>query len=588
VRRKLTFYALIALGIMILIPMVGYGQGNSNQPGPPDFVREKNEQVGPPAHVLEKFQVDENANSRVVEQIETAYEELLINGSEKPLEAKLRQVWREQVHSSYTNEEHEYLRRVTIELENKGFSIMPVTNVFAYGKPMKFDVPPVIKEGRTLVPVRSLSSAYGFVVDYNADEKKISLEREDLFIEFILDDYKAIVNGETILLDAPPTALNGRTVLPLRFFIDQLGIDIKYNQNDRSIEIGIDIDEMEEIYDNLIDDIVKLISQRDDAGHLDDEKLAEIDTLITRLINLADDIDLAIEKELNIKLGDIEKSINEIKAEIMSLLDHEDNIANLEMLRDDVYTGIVKAIENRDNLNEMLTEDQLDKVNEIIEDMLSIYRTIGNAIGQESELDANNYKTLFEDLEKEINSIFDEAQDLDTLVLMELFLDNLNEQIEETLEERSLLEEHFTNNERTDLDSFVTELVSYTELLQSAIDDEEILDLDEIKHDVDVIFDKIESIFELAREESALLAMVQYYTKLVHDINDINEAKEMFEDSLSQIDLFHAEYLILELIDTANELYIHIEEETIVDLDEFTSQVDQSIREINNIFTTEI
>src|SRR6056297_720280 len=257
-KRKLTYFILVALAVLLLIPFVGYGQP-----------KDAEKRVGPPEHVLEKIeQKQEDIQKRVEEKLQDVNEkrndkqERVRNP--KALEAKLKNAWKRQLENHYSEEEMENINQVANRLQEFGYQTMPVENIFSNGKPIKFDVPPVIKDGRTLVPVRSLSAAYGFEVDYDSDTRTISLERSDLEIEFELDENIAIVNGEEYELDVPASSLEGRSVLPLRFFIDQLGIDIKYNGEDKTIGIGIDQDKVEELYENILDEIEDAVEKKNE------------------------------------------------------------------------------------------------------------------------------------------------------------------------------------------------------------------------------------------------------------------------------------------------------------------------------------
>jgi hypothetical protein len=43
------------------------------------------------------------------------------------------------------------------------------------GKDVKLDVAPIIKDGRTFVPIRFISEAFGADVKWDANEKKITI-----------------------------------------------------------------------------------------------------------------------------------------------------------------------------------------------------------------------------------------------------------------------------------------------------------------------------------------------------------------------------------------------------------------------------
>ncbi|PKM42081.1 MAG: copper amine oxidase [Firmicutes bacterium HGW-Firmicutes-8] len=97
------------------------------------------------------------------------------------------------------------------------------------GKQLKFDVPPVNQNGRVLVPLRSIFEELG--ADVRWDEQTQTITAQLGVTELILHVGKdeAEINGERITLDVPPQIKNGRTLVPLRFVSEALGAEVKWN-----------------------------------------------------------------------------------------------------------------------------------------------------------------------------------------------------------------------------------------------------------------------------------------------------------------------------------------------------------------------
>ncbi len=147
---------------------------------------------------------------------------------------------RETIKNKYTNEEMSKLKEVEKKLkeEYNGIKVLPVENVIIPGNPVKFDTPPVIKDGRTLIPVRALSEGFGATVSWNGTEGKITIERAQIKITLQTGNNYAIVNGQEVKIDAPPEILNNRTVVPLRFIMENLGLKVNWNTDDETIEVS--------------------------------------------------------------------------------------------------------------------------------------------------------------------------------------------------------------------------------------------------------------------------------------------------------------------------------------------------------------
>ncbi|WP_458414710.1 copper amine oxidase N-terminal domain-containing protein [Schinkia sp. CFF1] len=108
---------------------------------------------------------------------------------------------------------------------------------FVNGKSPKFDVPPVIKSGRTLVPIRAISEALGAEVTWNQEEQTAIIVRDGIEIKLTLNDLKAYVDGKEIELDVPSTSINSRIVVPLRFISEAFDAAVQWEDETDSVII---------------------------------------------------------------------------------------------------------------------------------------------------------------------------------------------------------------------------------------------------------------------------------------------------------------------------------------------------------------
>ncbi len=117
------------------------------------------------------------------------------------------------------------------------------------------DVVPFTENGRTLVPVRFISEAFGARVGWQEATQTVLVNFEDKEIKLVIGSNEMTVNGETVLLDTPANTYNSRTLIPLRALVEALGKEVFWD--DRGlIVIGENIS-----YDEA--QIVKLIAELD-------------------------------------------------------------------------------------------------------------------------------------------------------------------------------------------------------------------------------------------------------------------------------------------------------------------------------------
>lgn len=143
------------------------------------------------------------------------------------------------IKATYTNDELKKIEEVgkTIQQKNKDIAVLPVENIIIKGVNAKFDTPPVIKSGRTLIPVKALSEAFGATVQWIGEERKVIITKGDIEIILKLDSNKIYVNGVESTIDVPATSINSRTVVPLSFIVQKLGLKVNWHGDSRDIEI---------------------------------------------------------------------------------------------------------------------------------------------------------------------------------------------------------------------------------------------------------------------------------------------------------------------------------------------------------------
>jgi hypothetical protein len=110
------------------------------------------------------------------------------------------------------------------------------------GETITLDSPPVIVEGRTLVPIRPIIEKFGGSVAWEGIERKVTIILGNKTIEMWIDKPQARVNGVITLIDpnnskVTPKIINGRTMLPVRFVSEQLGAKVDWDGTLKKITI---------------------------------------------------------------------------------------------------------------------------------------------------------------------------------------------------------------------------------------------------------------------------------------------------------------------------------------------------------------
>lgn len=111
------------------------------------------------------------------------------------------------------------------------------------GKAVNADVPPIILNDRTLLPVRAVSEGIGCNVTWNQKTSEVTIEREYKTIKLKIDSSDVYVNGvKKKLPDNVPAKIvtyknAGRTMVPARFVLEELGASVDWNSKTRTVAV---------------------------------------------------------------------------------------------------------------------------------------------------------------------------------------------------------------------------------------------------------------------------------------------------------------------------------------------------------------
>ena len=126
-------------------------------------------------------------------------------------------------------------------LEGK-FAAMDRNKLTIHGNPFVSETPPVIKEGRTLIPVKAVVNALGAEVEWDDTLKMVTITKEDdtitITIKLILGEQEYTVNGEVFTMDTEAQVIGNRTYVPLRFIAIALGEPVEYDAETKEVRIG--------------------------------------------------------------------------------------------------------------------------------------------------------------------------------------------------------------------------------------------------------------------------------------------------------------------------------------------------------------
>lgn len=105
------------------------------------------------------------------------------------------------------------------------------------GKKIEFDQPPIIINGRTLVPVRAIFEALGATVEWKAETETVIAKRLNTRVSLSIGNSIMTKNSKDIVLDVAPQLLNGRTLVPARAIAEAFECKVDWDNDTQTVLI---------------------------------------------------------------------------------------------------------------------------------------------------------------------------------------------------------------------------------------------------------------------------------------------------------------------------------------------------------------
>jgi len=96
------------------------------------------------------------------------------------------------------------------------------------GKVVQLDAAPEIKEGRTFLPLRAIAEAFGAQVTWVPETQGITVVLGNNQIGLQIGNNTAVVNGNVLSI-VPPYIKNGRTMVPIRVIAEGFGAQVEWD-----------------------------------------------------------------------------------------------------------------------------------------------------------------------------------------------------------------------------------------------------------------------------------------------------------------------------------------------------------------------
>lgn len=96
---------------------------------------------------------------------------------------------------------------------------------------------PIIFDNYTLVPARETFENIGAEVTWIKSSEQVQVVYKDMVVLMKINDKKATVNGKLFNMEIPPKLINSKTMIPVRFVSEAIGLIVEWDNPTRTINI---------------------------------------------------------------------------------------------------------------------------------------------------------------------------------------------------------------------------------------------------------------------------------------------------------------------------------------------------------------
>lgn len=105
------------------------------------------------------------------------------------------------------------------------------------GQNVTYSQPAIVKDNRTLVPLRGIFEDLGADVKWDQKTKTVNAVRGNTNVKLTIGSKNAMVNGQAKALEVPAQVINNSTLVPLRFISESLGASVGWDAGSKTITI---------------------------------------------------------------------------------------------------------------------------------------------------------------------------------------------------------------------------------------------------------------------------------------------------------------------------------------------------------------
>lgn len=117
-----------------------------------------------------------------------------------------------------------------VQAQTAGNAANKAVTVWLNGEQVQFGKnEPIVEKGTTLVPARDILEALGYIISWDQQNQAVTAVKYGFSVALQIGNTTGYVNGMEAELAVAPKVKNGTTYVPLRFISEAIGFDVEWN-----------------------------------------------------------------------------------------------------------------------------------------------------------------------------------------------------------------------------------------------------------------------------------------------------------------------------------------------------------------------
>lgn len=102
---------------------------------------------------------------------------------------------------------------------------------------ISFDVPPMLMENRTMVPLRKVMEALGYEVSWDEEKQLVTATKDGAYVKVDVGAARVSLGNDAVQLPLTVQMVQDRTMVPLRFIAAAAGYDVLWDSDSNTVYI---------------------------------------------------------------------------------------------------------------------------------------------------------------------------------------------------------------------------------------------------------------------------------------------------------------------------------------------------------------